>query len=46
MVLNFTEHSPGWPVIGKEAYSDWLQWIMAQADAVEVLRVFGVNDPG
>jgi len=45
MVLNFTEHR--W-VAGhrEEAYSDWLQWIMAQADAVEVLRVFGVNDPG
>jgi len=44
MALNFTEHR--W-VAGhrEEAYSDWLQWIMAQADAEEVLRVFGVDDP-
>jgi len=44
VMLDFTEHR--W-VAGhrEEAYSDWLQWIMAQADAAEVLRVFGVDDP-
>lgn len=26
----------------EEAYSDWLQWIMARADGGEVLRVFGI----
>lgn len=44
MALDFTAHR--W-VAGhrEEAYSDWLQWILAQADAQDVLRVFGVNDP-
>lgn len=29
----------------EEAYSDWLEWIIAQSDALEVLSVFGVSDP-
>jgi hypothetical protein len=43
-VLDFTQHR--W-VAGhrEEAYSDWLQWILAQAEPAEVLRIFGVRDP-
>jgi hypothetical protein len=29
----------------EEAYSDWLQWIVAQASAGEVLDILGVDDP-
>lgn len=42
--LDFSEHR--W--LGEhreEAYSDWLQWIIGQADPVEVLQVFGADDP-
>lgn len=43
-VLDFTQHR--W-VAGhrEEAHSDWLQWILAQAEPAEVLRIFGVRDP-
>ena len=43
-VLDFTQHR--W-VAGhrEEAYSDWLQWILARAEPAEVLRIFGVRDP-
>lgn len=43
-LLDFTQHR--W-VAGhrEEAYSDWLQWILAQAEPAEVLRIFGVRDP-
>jgi hypothetical protein len=43
-VLDFGEHR--W--VGdrrEEAFSDWLQWIVAQIEPAEVLRIFGVNDP-
>lgn len=42
--LDFTSHR--W-VAGhrEEAYSDWLKWILAQADTHEILHVFGVTDP-
>lgn len=44
VALDFAEHR--WVAAGREeAYSDWLQWIMAQANPPEVLRVFGVRDP-
>jgi hypothetical protein len=42
-LLDFSEHR--W--VGEqreEAFSDWLQWIVAQIEPAEVLRVFGVND--
>jgi hypothetical protein len=44
VVLDFTEHR--W-VAGhrEEAHSDWLQWILANADPADVLRAFGVDDP-
>jgi hypothetical protein len=42
--LDFTEHR--WVAHSREeAYSDWLQWIMQQANPAEVLRVLGVDDP-
>ena len=28
----------------EEAYSDWLQWIVAESEPTEVLRVFGINN--
>ncbi len=42
--LNFTEHR--W-VAGhrEEAYSDWLEWIVARLEPQEIMRVFGVRDP-
>ncbi len=42
--LDFTAHR--WMAGHREeAYSDWLQWIISQIGALEVLRVFGVDDP-
>jgi hypothetical protein len=42
--LDFVEHR--W-VAGhrEEAFSDWLQWIIARADPGEVLSMFGVTEP-
>jgi hypothetical protein len=41
--LDFTEHR--WMAGHREeAYSDWLQWIIAQSDPAEVLHVFGEFD--
>jgi len=44
MELDFTEHR--W-VAGhrEEAHSDWLQWILANAEPAELLCVFGIDDP-
>jgi hypothetical protein len=44
LALDFTEHR--W--VGErreEAYSDWLTWVLAQADAAEVLLILGAADP-
>ena len=44
LALDFLEHR--WMASHREeVYSDWLQWIVAQMDPAEVLRVFGVEDP-
>ena len=42
--LDFTEHR--WVAAHREeAYSDWLEWIVAQLEPEEIMRVFGVRDP-
>lgn len=44
VTVDFTEHR--WMAGHREeAYSDWLQWILAQCEPRDVLRVFGVVDP-
>ncbi len=44
VAVDFTEHR--WMAGHREeAYSDWLQWILAQSEPADVLRVFGVVNP-